>query len=415
MKRVITVIMLAQQPNTAWPNRKSIFFFTFVKELEITSTWRDLTDKGKVTLPKNVYVADANGKPVALLNNNVNLGGFGTNTPLFLKGDAITIRWGYAYFDSQGNEQAPMVNIFTGYINSVQSKSTFTLEVMDNMYILQQVKTPVKEWKGYTVEKILLEIIQGATMPSTGKPLPFTVNQLTQTQAGTIRTGGETVTKLLEDLRKTYCFEAYFRGSELRCGSFVYLPQDAGKPPYNTFTFQEDIISDNLEYARKDDMVLSCLATNTIESKTGETTKDGQPKTKKVKLSVLVTFKNGSDTPSYITPKDGEEIPQDQTGERHDFFFPGATTITALEKMATDQLNKFYYIGFRGKFTTFGMPYIKHGDAINLADNILPERNGTYMVRGVKYTAGTGGLRQEIELDYKVKVNSEGINVNAQT
>ncbi len=402
MKRVLTVITVTQQPSAAWPGRNSILVFTFVQELEITSTWRDITDKGKITLPKNIYVADANGKPVALLNTNTNLGGFGTNPPVFLKGDAVMIKWGYAYFDSNGNDVAPNVTIFTGYINSVQSKSTFTLEVMDNMYILQQIKTPVKEWKCYTVEKMLAEIIQSATMPYTSRPLPFAVNQTTQTQAGTIRTGGESVTKLLEDLRKTYCFEAYFRGSELRCGSFVYIPTDAGQPPYNTFTFQQDIISDNLDYARKDDIVLSCLASNTIDNPAGGTTKDGQQKTQKVKLSVLVTFKKGSDTAEYVILAPGEETPQDQTGERHDFFFPGATTIAQLECMAVNELKKFYYTGLRGKFTTFGMPYVKHGDKINLVDNILPERNGTYMVRGVKYTAGTGGLRQEIELDFKV-------------
>ncbi len=402
MKRVLINVKIVQQPSESWPGRNNTYFFSFVKELEIASTWRDFTDKGHVTLPKKVYVADENGKPAALLNTSTNLGGFGTNPPILLKGDAITIHWGYAFFNSQGTYTAPTVTIFTGYISGVQSKNTFTLEVMDNMYILQQVKTPVKEWRGYSVEKILSEIMGGANMPNTGKPLPFTVNKLTQTQAGTIRTGGETVAKLLEELRKTYHFEAYFRGNELRCGAFAYLPQDTGQPPYNTFTFQENIISDNLEYARRDDIVLSCLASNTVESKTGQTTKDGHPKTQKTKLSLLVTYKKGTDVPEYLPIKDGQEIPQDQTGERHDFFFPGAKTMKDLEDLATPQLRKYYYTGLRGTFTTFGLPYVKHGDAISLIDNVLPERNGTYMVRGVKYTGGTGGLRQEIELDFKL-------------
>ena len=402
MKRVLITIKIVQQPSKAWPNRNNAYFFSFTKELEISSTWRDLTDKGHVTLPKNVYITDVNGKLLALLNTSTNLGGFGANPPILLKGDVITIQWGYAFINNQGAYTATNATIFTGYISRVQSKNTFTVEVMDNMYILQQIKTPEKEWKGYTVEKLLGEIMQVASMPNTGKPLPFTVNQQTQTLAGIIRTNGETVAKLLEDLRKTYHFEAYFRGSELRCGAFSYMPQDTGPPPYNTFIFQENIISDNLEYARKDDVVLSCLASNTVESATGQTTKDGQPKTQKTKLSLLVTYKKGSDSVEYLPVKEGQEIPQDQTGERHDFFFPGAKTLKDLEDLATPQLRKYYYTGLRGTFTTFGLPYVKHGDAINLVDHVLPERNGTYMVRGVKYTGGTGGLRQEIELDFKI-------------
>ena len=37
-----------------------------------------------------------------------------------------------------------------------------------------------------------------------------------------------------------------------------------------------------------------------------------------------------------------------------------------------------------------------------LRDNILPERNGKYKVKGVQYSGGVGGHRQEIILDYKI-------------
>jgi hypothetical protein len=42
------------------------------------------------------------------------------------------------------------------------------------------------------------------------------------------------------------------------------------------------------------------------------------------------------------------------------------------------------------------------GDNVTLVDNILPERNGTYKLKAVKYTGGMSGLRQEISLDSKI-------------
>ena len=56
----------------------------------------------------------------------------------------------------------------------------------------------------------------------------------------------------------------------------------------------------------------------------------------------------------------------------------------------------------KGKFKTFGLPFVKHGDYVDIIDPVLPERNGRYVVKGVGYEGGINGLRQEIELDYLI-------------
>jgi hypothetical protein len=237
--------------------------------------------------------------------------------------------------------------------------------------------------------------------------VPFTVNQLTKTTLGNYRTGNETIAQVLSRLQKDYNFEAYFRGNELRCGSFIYIETDANTT-MPTFQFQLNIIKDNLKYVRVDDLTISEVATNSTTTAqtnpdgTPMQTKDGQPKTKKVKLEVLVTFAKGSGTATYFVPSPGNPIPANIEGERKTRTFDQATTLAQLEDLATKDLHKFYYTGFRGKFTTFGMPYVRHGDNIKIIDTLLPERNGQYKVRGVKYTGGVGGLRQEIELDYLI-------------
>jgi hypothetical protein len=39
---------------------------------------------------------------------------------------------------------------------------------------------------------------------------------------------------------------------------------------------------------------------------------------------------------------------------------------------------------------------------VDILDPLIPERNGRYKVKSVKYNGGVGGLRQTIELDYLV-------------
>jgi cellulose synthase/poly-beta-1,6-N-acetylglucosamine synthase-like glycosyltransferase len=227
----------------------------------------------------------------------------------------------------------------------------------------------------------------------------ITVNSLTKTTFGAFRVGNETVAEVLARIRKTYHFESYFKGSELRVGSVIYIESEAKK---HNFTFQENIISDELDYRRKDDITLSIVASNKVERETGETTKDGHAKTKCERLEVLVTLRNGSDTPDYFIKKKGEDYPPNTGGERMTMPYPFAKSIEELKTLALAELRKYYYTGFKGKFTTFGFPFVRMGDNVQIYDNILPERNGLYKAKSVDYVAGFSGIRQTIQLDYKL-------------
>jgi hypothetical protein len=48
------------------------------------------------------------------------------------------------------------------------------------------------------------------------------------------------------------------------------------------------------------------------------------------------------------------------------------------------------------------LPYVQQGDNETLVGNVLPERSGIYKEQAVKYSGGVGGLRQVVELDYKI-------------
>lgn len=396
MLTCITNIYIVQQPNKTFPNRTASFFFDFACEWEAADDWEDFTNQAKVTLPKNIYYTDRNGNKINLGNTLTGIGGF-NGTPSFMRGDTIQIISGYEYF-SNGNKVIDTATIFSGYISKVSSKKPFVLECEDNMWLLKQAPAKggvngVFSFKKYNAEDILRELISNAG-------LSFTVNPLTSTNLGVdFRVDNGTIGQVLEKMRKEHYLKSYFRGNELRCGSEVYIESEAKT---QTFVFQENIIEDDLEYNRKDDLVLSAIASSTNKVDKTITTKDGHTKTKTEKLEVLVTYQNGEFFSMIKTPT--SKIPDASEGERHEFFFNNITDPQKLITEAQNQLKKYYYTGFKGNFTTFIVPFVKQGDNALIQDQVLPERNGTYKIKGVKYKGGTEGLRQIVSLDFKFNI-----------
>ncbi|MFX1704601.1 hypothetical protein PV783_11640 [Chitinophaga sp. CC14] len=394
MYRVVTNITFQQQPTASFPNRRSVIRYDFVAEYEASDSWADLTNKAKITLPKNVYVRNGDGALLSLNGPNVNIGGFSTGVPLFLKGDKVTIEGGYRYYEKSGNEVLRTSVLFTGYISQVTSKLPIVLECEDNMWKLKQLIAPNKTYPATaTLEDILRDLLTGTD---------FTVNALTKTTFGAFRTQNETVCEVLARLRKDYHFESYFRGNELRSGAQVYLESDALASGRKIFKFQENIISDELDYKRKDDVQLSAIAYSVNKRELQVTTKAGKPKTKKERLEVLVTQQNGEFIGKVKPAGEKADFAPNTAGERRTLYFWNVASSAELIDLAKKELQKFYYTGFKGKFTTFGIPYVRQGDNVDIIDNVLPERNGRYKVKAVTYSNGMNGLRQVISLDYQI-------------
>lgn len=388
MYRLFTIITITQQPTADYPNRNSRIGLDFVNTFESSDTWRDLTNKGRIVVPKNLYYKDENGKQQPLNGTNVCIGGFGL-MPLFMRGDRVTIEAGYKYINEQNREVLDTAQMFRGFISKVHSKIPIELELEDNMWKLKQTPVETHTFSATdTLEDIMKFILKG-----TG----FTTKALTKTTFGEFQIGNETAAQVLYRLQKEKGFEFYFRQDQLRGGVLIYIEEEA-ETQY--FRFQQNIISDELEYRRKDDIVLSAIAHNTITEETGKVTKDGVRKTRKKRISVLVTIQNGRRVDKEI--KSGETVPENESGERREFYFPGATTVKELADLAYEKIKLYYYTGLKGSFTTFGIPFVRQGDNVDIKDPVLPERDGVYKVKAVNYSGGINGLRQEIHLDYKL-------------
>ena len=431
---VLSNIQVQQIPSDKFPDRNLLLVFSFLNKYEGSSSWADLTQTMCITLPKNVtikgYKTTSNGigriptvsssfEHIRLSNitgQNSNIGGF-DQSPTFMRGDLIKFNVGYRAILQDAGETTYMTgqnglpDLFKGYISAVSPKLPFTLECEDNMWLLKQMPTPAKNWGNISLQDIVSQVIADSQdLPIITRyngyvnlsvsdfsktDLKFNVRNFTTTRGS--------LASMLARIKSEYRVDSYFRGDELRIGYLHYLPDDTVN---HTFTFQKNILdNDSLVWQRKDDAVLSMIVrSNYLIDATG-TALDGAGKTKHASTEILIYNQAGQFT--YITKKKGEDFPTkylNDIGERFTFNIYDAITDPAkLFQIGVPQLQKYYYDGFKGTFTTFAIPYVKHGDTVALVNKILPEQSGNYKVKAVKYFGSfDDGFRQQITIDYKI-------------
>jgi len=388
--------MLRPNVNITITTATKTMFFDFVNHWEFSNNWEDLSAQGKIIFPKNIYVRDTKtDKRLPLFGANKATG------ELFKKGDKVKIESQYIYCDENMNKKTtPMTTIVEGYISNVKIEMPITIEFEDSMYLLK--KTPMEN-KAYSGDQSIESILNDALKVTNDT---FGTNFKCETISKTLiswdnsllTAENETLATFLAKLKKDAFIFTYFRGNTLRVGRSVYVDADAQT---KVFEFQNNIISSDLSFKRKDDMVLSAVASNHIQEQTG-TTKDGKAKIQNKRIEVLVTLQ-GDKVISKVV-KQGDKPDPNTDGERRTFTFLEAKTEADLIRLATEALKKYYYSGLKGKFTTFGTPYVQFGDQCQIINKLLPEQNGIYKIKGVEYSGGVDGMRQVIELDYKINV-----------
>ena len=206
MYRCVSKITILQQPSPDWPNRKTALGFDFVTEFECSDSWRDFTNKGKLVIPKNLYFRDQYNKLQPLHGTNVNVGGFSSNAPLFLRGDRVTIEAGYKYFNSAKREVTDTATMLRGFISKVHSRIPIELEIEDNMWLLKQTPVDTVTFKSTdTLERVLQTIIDKVNEVH---GTSFSVNVTTSTTTGRpFAMGNEQAVQVLQRLQKLYGFE----------------------------------------------------------------------------------------------------------------------------------------------------------------------------------------------------------------
>lgn len=407
----ICKIIFTQTPRDAFPTRSKSFTLTLVNTLDTTSSWQDLTDTVKLKFPKKVYFTDELGNKVtwegkAIIGNGI---GGQVTPPILLRGDKIQVYFGYDYNTVNGRTQEMNLE-FEGYVSKVIPRIPLEVECEDAMFLMKQIQTPNKvfTYPAYNVRTMLQEMVTVAqTDPNVSSYIKQALidlnlkivsgtpsSTIVDVSVGTFRTQNDTISTVMDRLKKDERIYTYFRKigdhTELRCSGIVYWPNDAVR---HKFQFQKNILPDDkLEYKRQDDIQLGAKVYSVNKVELSALTKAGNPTTKHKRLETFVGA---------------------QGGEIRTLYFWDVTDVNKLKELGKKELSKFYYEGFFGSFTAFGLPSVKHGDIVDLIDAVLPERNGSYYVKNVKKSFGIGGIRQVISIHFKV-YNADGTSLFTQ-
>jgi hypothetical protein len=307
----------------------------FVTDISIESSWQLLTDTARIILPKNLTI---DSKPA-----------IDGNRAVFKIGDKVKIELGYDYqFDT----------VFEGYVADVKTKIPLEILCEDQMWLFKQ-HSYKKTFKAVTVKQLIDFLME--KLP-TKFPIVYSDGSM---NLGKFRINLATGTQVLDELRKTYGIQSYFREGTLYVG-FAYSHETASYIKIIPFQFSDTIIEDDLIYKNADN----------------------------IRLKIVGTALNANNVQLKAEAGDGDGIQVPR------FYYH--KTQAQLQALVNNDAKMLKISGFQGGFTTFGKPYVRQGDAVQLRDTELPERDGTYLVNAVVREFGINGYRQMISIDRKI-------------
>lgn len=265
---------------------------------------------------------------------------------LLKRGDEVKVELAY---------DKNFVTEFEGYIAYVKPTFPVKIECEDKMFLLKQIPVAPKSFENATVDAILQYINVKSVMN-------YKVIGSVSIGAWQITPEYDTAAKVLKKLKDDYpILLSFIRDGELVVGE----PYDPSYEQTIDFAFGKNIISHELEYRRADEV--------------------------KYRVKMISKNEDGKDTSVEIGDKEGDQRS----------FTEMNKTLDELKSLGQKYLELLKYDGYRGKFTAFGIPVVKHGWIVNLTDSEEKEKDGKYFVDGVTKTFGMDGYRQVIELGKK--------------
>ena len=243
---------------------------------------------------------------------------------IFRKDDPVTIELGY-----NGEYQMD----FQGYISKVSADIPIKIECEDEMRMV--IRRPVNASFQKTTLKALFE-----------KLLPDYEVDALEVEIGAVRFAKTNMGKVLEFLKDNYSLHSYMKGKTLVCGK-IYS-DDSERDPI-LLHLEKNVVNNSLNYKRREDV--------------------------RIRINAVSTLTNGQKIEVAVGDDDGDE---------RQLTYYGIEVRAELEKLANEDLKKYKVDGFDGNITTFGIPYIQHGDKVTVKSFIYPDREGTYYVERTK-------------------------------
>lgn len=194
-----------------------------VSELEFESSFKEMTDRGSLTLPRKVKFFD---------RENVK--------EMFRRGDALRIWFGY-----DGNN----VLEFEGYATEVSADMPIIIKFEDEMYKIKRMAVNFSA-ANTTLEQLLKTIIPG-----------YDIDALEGVQLGGVRLPNTTVGPVLTKLQSDWGIYTYMKGKQVVSGKYYADDSDTETV---AFHLERNCVSTTLNYHNKEDVMLRIKCVSTL-------------------------------------------------------------------------------------------------------------------------------------------------------
>lgn len=309
-----------------WDVGNSEWVVENVNNIEITGNSDTLADTCRIVLPKNTEWDGYKEIPIR-------------------RGDKVVVWLGY---------DGALIKRFEGFVSVVSAKTPTTITVEDWMFKLRQKNVKRKVYKNCKLSVLLKDIL----------PSDITYVLSGDVSIGDYRTTAATVAGELGELKKNCGIRSFFELVDEKPVLYVYTVFPEKR--FNAGMFDKDvIIENNLDYRRKDDVLVRVKGTSILSS------------------NKRITYEEG-----------------DSGGETRDVTAYGLT-LAELKVFVKNWIKKLKFDGLRGDFKTFGQPVVRKMDVIDMEiEGVIP---ATYQVKEVVVSFGQDGYRQKIILENWIK------------
>lgn len=206
-------------------DRRDEIVLTRITEVQFESTWKEVTDRGSLTIPRNVKFFDRSKV-----------------RDTFRRGDAITIYFGY---------DDNLVKEFEGYITEVAADIPIVIKFEDEMFNIRRLPVNFSS-ANVTLDTLLKTIIPG-----------YEIDALEGVKLGAVRLAKTQVGPVLEKLKSDWGLYTYMKGKQVVCGKYYADDSSANKVKFH---LERNCVSTSLNYKNKEDVQIKIKVVSTLSN-----------------------------------------------------------------------------------------------------------------------------------------------------
>ncbi len=278
--------------------------------------------------------------------------------------DKITIQIGY--------EEYGLQTVFSGYLKHIENSTPLVLTCENEMRLFKKKTVAPEIIDIEELEKYVKRYFPDISCKVVGS-LPAGKMDIKDNR---------TMVRALEDITRTYPYlQCHFRNNEFYIIQNTCTYKDAKTAVFDP---TRNMISDSLKSELSEDRKIVVKATSVTNSNEVLTAYAPREAIEEKKQGEKPVFRNGYSV-------------------QQELYCPECVNEQQLQEHVNKVAAGWLANRMTGSFTSFGVPFVRKGDIVELRDDDRPERHKKrFIAESVNYHFGTQGYRQIITLGYQV-------------